>query len=329
MKKFYLIVATAVCIVSAIHLRAQTPQFTQFYHAPMAMNPAFTGTAEQYRLGLLHRQQWLGAALRLATTYAAFDANLPTISSGAGVFLTHDVAADGLLQQTALQGAYSFQLRLGNNSVLRLGLNAGLSNRSTGMANLRFTSQVRPDEPDVFEALGSDSRFFADFGTGALFYSQKFWAGVSVLHLNQPDISFLTGETATLPRLYAAHAGGKFPISTSGSGDVYLMPALLFKQQGIARQLDAGLRLAFERSPIQFGIQYRGIPLLQSFGLPRQDAVSGIIGIFRNNWQVAYSYDLPISPVNQVTSGSHEIGIVYTWATRNFRRQINVGCPVF
>jgi hypothetical protein len=68
---------------------------------------------------------------------------------------------------------------------------------------------------------------------------------------------------------------------------------------------------------------------LQSFGLPRQDAVAAIIGIYRDNWQMAYSYDLPISNMNRVTSGSHEIGIVYTWATRDFRRQTGIKCPVF
>lgn len=327
--KHCLITIIVLLLTGISALQAQSPQWTQFYHAPMVLNPAFAGTAEQYRLGLLHRQQWLGAASHTATTYAAFDANLPTIGSGAGVFLAHDAAAERLLQQMALQGAYSFRVRLSNQSVLRLGLNAGISNRRTAADNLRFTSQVRPDEPDVFEGLGSNSRFFADFGTGILFYSEKFWAGIAALHLNQPDISFLTGEMARLPRLYAAHAGGKFPLATAGSGDVYLMPAVLFKQQGIARQLDAGLRLAFERSPIQVGMQYRGIPLLQSFGLPRQDAVSGVIGFFRSNWQIAYSYDFPVSPMHQVTSGSHEIGIVYTWATRNFRRQLHVGCPVF
>lgn len=329
MRNKYLILAGIVWLCSVLHLHAQTPQFTQFYHAPMAVNPAFAGTTTQYRMGLLHRQQWLGASARMATTYAAFDANIPSINSGAGAYLTHDVAPTGQFQQIAFQGTYSFQLRLNNKYMLRMGLNAGISNRSTAINSLRFTSQVRPDEPDVFEGNGSNSRFFADFGSGILFYSAKFWAGASVLHLNQPDISFLTGESAILPRLYAAHAGGKFSFPTDGSGDIYLMPAILFKQQGIARQLDLGMRIAFERSPIQVGVQYRGLPLLQSFGLPRQDAVAGIIGIYRDNWQMAYSYDLPISNMNRVTSGSHEIGIVYTWATRDFRRQTSVKCPVF
>lgn len=329
MRNYYLTSAGLIWLFLSWSLHAQTPQFTQFYHAPMAVNPAFAGTTTQYRMGLLHRQQWLGASARMATTYAAFDANLPTISSGAGAYLTHDAAPTGQFQQIALLAVYSFQLRLNNKYMLRMGLNAGLSNRSTAINSLRFTSQVRPDEPDVFEGNGSNSRFFADFGSGILFYSAQFWAGASVLHLNKPDISFLTGESAALPRLYAAHMGGKFSFPTDGSGNIYLLPALLFKQQGAARQLDIGTRVAFERSPIQVGAQYRGLPFLQSFGLPRQDAVAAIIGIYRDNWQMAYSYDLPVSNMNRVTSGSHEIGIVYTWATRNFRRQTGIKCPVF
>lgn len=329
MNHIRLIFSICIGLIAAVCLHGQTPQFTQFYHAPMAMNPAFVGITEQYRAALLHRQQWLGAAAQTATTYAAFDANMPFVNSGAGVFLMHDVAPDGLLRQTALQGAYGFSFRLNKQYVLRMGLNAGLGNRSLTTDNLRFTSQVRPDEPDVFEGGGSNSRFFADFGAGILFYGTKFWTGAAVLHLNRPDISFLTGESAALPRLYALHAGGKFPLPTEGVGDVYLMPALLFKQQGIARQLDIGLRAAFERVPVQTGIQYRGLPFLQSFGLPRQDALAVVIGIYCSRWQMAYGYDLPLSTMSRVTSGSHEIGIVYTWATRRFRSQTGIACPVF
>jgi type IX secretion system PorP/SprF family membrane protein len=329
MKHYCLILAVVVWLVYIQHLQAQTPQFTQFYHAPMAMNPAFAGTIAQCRLGLLHRQQWLGATARVATTYAAFDANIPAVSGGLGAYLTHDVAPIAHLQQITLQGVYSFQVRINRQYVLRMGLNAGIAHRTTALNALRFTSQVRADEPDVFEGNGSNSRFFVDIGSGLLFYSEKFWAGASVLHLNQPDISFLTGEFAALPRLYAAHVGGKFSLPTDGSGDIYLMPALLFKQQRVARQLDIGLRVAFERFPLQLGVQYRGLPLIQSFGLPQQEALAAIIGIYRDNWQMAYSYDLPISNLNRVTSGSHEIGIVYTWATRRFRRQMGIKCPVF
>ncbi|MCS7017767.1 MAG: PorP/SprF family type IX secretion system membrane protein [Cytophagales bacterium] len=308
---------------------AQTPQFTQFYHAPMALNPAFAGTAEQYRLALLHRQQWLGAAARFATTHAAFDAHLPFMSSGMGIYLAHDLAPQASMQQTTLQGIYSFGVRLSKQYVLRMGLNAGVSNRSLSRSNLRFTSQVRPDEPDVFEGAGSDSRFFADIGAGCLLYGKWIWIGAAVLHLNRPDIAFLTGESAGLPRLYTVHAGTKLVLPTAGSGDVYLMPNLLFRQQAVAQQLDIGARIGFERFPVQVGIQYRGLPLQQSFGLPRHDALSAVVGIYQKNWQVAYSYDLPLSTMNRVTGGSHEIGIVYSWATRYFRQQTSVRCPVF
>lgn len=325
--KHLLLLIAIICLFK--HLEAQTPQFTQFYHTPLVINPAFAGTSEQYRFGLVHRQQWLGAALRIATTYAAFDANLPAFNSGIGTYLIHDVAADGILRQTYLQAAYSFYLRLGNTTAMQLGLNAGVGNRIASLEGLLFTSQVHPNEPDVFEGIGGSHRLFADFGTGFLFYSKTLWISIAALHLNRPDIALLAGETARLPILYAFHTGGRFSLSTAGSGKVFVMPTLFFKYQGVALQADVGIRLAFELFPLQGGLQYRGIPLKKSFGLWQQDALAAIIGLQGERWQVAYSYDLPLSSINQVSSGTHEIGIVYQWATRAFRRYHYVNCPAF
>ena len=49
---------------------AQDPQFSQFYAAPLYLNPAFAGSTGQARVGANYRNQW-----------PAIDANFNTISA--------------------------------------------------------------------------------------------------------------------------------------------------------------------------------------------------------------------------------------------------------
>ena len=37
---------------------AQDPQFSQFYAAPLYLNPAFAGSSELARVGINYRNQW-------------------------------------------------------------------------------------------------------------------------------------------------------------------------------------------------------------------------------------------------------------------------------
>ncbi|MGB5929648.1 MAG: type IX secretion system membrane protein PorP/SprF, partial [Cyclobacteriaceae bacterium] len=50
---------------------AQDPQFSQYYAAPLYLNPAFTGASGQGRAGLNYRNQWPSIDANF-TTYSAY-----------------------------------------------------------------------------------------------------------------------------------------------------------------------------------------------------------------------------------------------------------------
>ena len=57
MLRFHLLVLTIT--FSFIGLLGQDKHFTQYYAAPMTINPALTGAIQgKYRLGLVRRDQW-------------------------------------------------------------------------------------------------------------------------------------------------------------------------------------------------------------------------------------------------------------------------------
>ena len=59
MARKLLLLLTTLCTTSIWHdLKAQDPQFTQFYANPLYLNPAFAGTARCPRICMNYRNQW-------------------------------------------------------------------------------------------------------------------------------------------------------------------------------------------------------------------------------------------------------------------------------
>ena len=54
-------------------LNAQDVQFSQFYAAPLYLNPAFAGSAELARAGINYRNQWPSYPTNFVTYSGFFD----------------------------------------------------------------------------------------------------------------------------------------------------------------------------------------------------------------------------------------------------------------
>ena len=72
--KYFLVLAFILFVTQTV--TAQDPQFSQFYAAPLYLNPAFAGSSQQGRVGLNYRNQWPG-----------IDANFTTVSAFADFYL--------------------------------------------------------------------------------------------------------------------------------------------------------------------------------------------------------------------------------------------------
>jgi len=69
---------------------AQDPQFSQFYAAPLYLNPALTGATGQARAGINYRNQWPAIDAIFTTLSAYFDYFIEDKRSGVGIIITRD-----------------------------------------------------------------------------------------------------------------------------------------------------------------------------------------------------------------------------------------------
>ncbi len=343
MGKKYILTGTLLLLVRLAF--AQDPQFTQWYAAPLYLNPAFAGSALAPRLTVNYRNQW-PSITNYVTSSAGFDHFMPGINSGVGFYVLNDNQGQGQIRSTEIAGQYSYQLRLSEAANLRLGLQASYVNRNLNYFGLTFGDQFTnrgytgnpTSDPIVLQPSPKNS--YVDFSVGGLYYSDWAWIGATASHINRPAQGFFVGDNSRLPIKGNIHAGLRIPLlGFTGRGDemdreISFSPVILYKFQGKYDQLDLGAYLTY--SPMTVGVYYRGLPFKRyNQSLNNHDALAFLIGYRADKFSIGYSYDATVSTLGFASGGSHEISISYTFdpiekrarRTRQSARQLS--CPKF
>ena len=326
---------------------AQDPQFSQFYAAPLYLNPAFAGSTNQARLGINYRNQWPAIDANFTTITAFFDTYIEEKNSGVGVMLARDREGILGLQSISLAAQYAYELSITEGLSFRPGVQVALYNRSINFNKLTFGDQFDPATGDVIsptsvEALSGGNKFFPDLSFGGLFYTPRAWLGVAAHHITQPNQS-LIGEKSKLPMKTSVHTGIKFHFRPGvvGSG-IYarpsersIAPALQYRHQGKFDQMDIGAYLTLE--PLIVGMWYRGIPFKQVNNFSNNESIVLLVGFTKKGAEdilnIGYSYDYTISKLGPGSGGAHEFSLVYSWSTRDPRKppkdKLIIPCPDF
>ena len=99
-------------LVNTHSVTGQDPQFSQFYAAPLYMNPAFAGSTQQGRVGINYRNQWPAIDANFTTISAFADFYIEDKNSGVGGLLTRDYVGVVGLQSISFSLQYAYQLEI-------------------------------------------------------------------------------------------------------------------------------------------------------------------------------------------------------------------------
>lgn len=326
-------------IASAWKLLAQDPEFSQYYSAPLYLNPGFTGTASDHRFIANYRNQWPSITNGFVTYAFSYDYNLHDLNSGIGVLLMVDKAGTAGLRSTQLNFQYTYKLHVADKWVISPGLNFGVGSRNIDMDKLVFYDQLNPDQPNNPNPSspnyqGIDSKTYFDFGFGGLAYSRKIWVGVSMSHLNKPNRS-LKDDQSIIPVKTTVHGGIRIPLYNGlfkRDRVAAIAPSFVYKRQANFDQFDIGTYFLYE--PIVIGVWYRGIPITQNVADNlSQDAIVVILGFQLEKIEFSYSYDLTVSELGPSIGGAHEVALKYMLntpgAAKNKKKEKLIPCPAF
>ncbi len=323
MRRVCTLIVCLFAFLGSLELKAQDPQFSQFYAAPLYINPAFTGASQFTRFGVNYRSQWpnLDASFETFSFYA--DHFIEKYNSGIGLILTTDREGREGLRSTNVGLSYAYQLQLGDNLMFRPGIQYNLFNRSAGFQDLVFQDQINPItgviNPTVLDpsVLGRDLQTsFGDISIGGVFYSRNLFLGASLQHITEPNQS-LIDENSPLPQKFTIHGGYKISLGrgplrkdlTYTYAERSITPIFQYKEQGPFSQLDIGAFIHLE--PINFGLQYRGIPFKKFENFPNNEALIFTLGVTTNNFNIGYSFDYTLSELTIDAGGAHEFSLSY------------------
>lgn len=313
--------------------RAQDQQFTQFYAAPLTLNPALTGAFEgKYRVGTVYRDQWrkvLDAPVRTFALAAdlRFDAGKKKVKEdavGIGLLFSNDKAGivDFSTTQIAVSAAFHKSLGVNNKQYLSLGLQGGLTQRNVSYASLTFHDQFDGVTGYTFgtgENLPENNFSFTDLNLGLNYTAQmgrsaRLYAGAAFHHAGKPRTAFFEDAIAgakLYPR-YSAQVAANLPLSRDGR--ISLLPRFLVASQGPHLQVNTGanFRMAMGQyggTALHLGGWAR--PVRNSDGMAL-DALVALAGIEFNNVLIGLSYDLNLKALgaNQ-RQGAFEISVAY------------------
>ena len=314
--------------------KAQDPQLSQFFAAPLYLNPALTGTTYEDRIAGNYRLQWTGLPKGYETYAFSYDHNSSGANSGYGGFVMHDQAGSLGLAFTHAGASYAYAARIDRHRTLRVGLRLGWTTREIGMGNALFADQViRDNAPSSVESGFSEKISYFDAAFGALYHTEQFWLGASFSHINRPQQSLINQGDVRLPMRTTVNTGYKMPVDGKPfrKSESFITLAAYYKSQLKWDQLDVGAYLEYKR--LCAGLWYRGLPGLKAYapGYPNDDAVILMAG-FETTGQlrIVYSYDITISWLTPQSGGAHELSLQYEWPKRAKNRKYHaIPCPKF
>lgn len=327
---------------------AQDPQFSQFYAAPLYLNPALTGATGQARAGINYRNQWPAIDANFTTMSAYFDYFIEDKNSGIGMIITRDREGLAGLRNLTVGLQYSYQLQLTKDIGFRPGMQVAFYNRDINFDKLTFGDQFDPSSGSFLNQATAENfntysaKNFLDLSFGGVFFTKRAWLGASAWHLTQPNQS-LIGEKSPLPMKLSFHGGFKFYLKPGHVGTgVYtrkaersISPAFQYRHQGKFDQMDLGLYYTLE--PLVIGTWYRGVPFKNFDGIVNNESIVLMIGFVKigakDAINIGYSFDYTISKLTIGSGGAHEFSLVYTWPMRNPRKppkdKLIIPCPDF
>jgi len=329
-----------VCTL-AFSANAQDQHFTQFYAAPLTLNPAMTGNfAGRYRVGMIYRDQWRGVFDQPYQTYSAavdvrFDVagnNRYRDAVGIGLMFFNDEVGgiDFETNQVALSGSFHKALGYEGSQTLSGGVQLGLTKRGIIYDRLNFDDEFNSIDGFTLqtnENLPPNVISFSDLNVGLNYLLQLgkktvLNIGASMHHVLQPNVSFYPAiDTPAGPiaggdnKLFARYGGQlslQFPVGERMS----LIPRALFSKQGPHMELTAGSNLrvpidTYSGNAIQFGFWARPVGNEDnSFSL---DAIIAMVGIEWKGVLFGLSYDVNLDDLTVHKQGqqSFEFSILY------------------
>jgi type IX secretion system PorP/SprF family membrane protein len=274
----------------------QDPVSSQYMFNTLTFNPGVAGTSGMICATALNRQQWVGFKGAPATTIFNISAPIKPFNIRSGVGLLVESDNVGFDKDINISASYSYHIDLGQG-LLGIGFNAGMLNKTLDPKWVIPSGDSHtPASGDPLIPENKESSVAFDAGLGVYYKADKYYASLSVTHINQPRIKYSKGETY-VSRHYYITAGYTLQLPNPS---LELLPSVFAFSDGKVTQFSATSLVRYNKK-VWGGVSYRS-----------GDALIGMIGLeLFNGIRLGYAYDFTLSDLRKSSTGSHEFMVNY------------------
>jgi type IX secretion system PorP/SprF family membrane protein len=304
------------CVFSQVN--AQDPIFTQYFLVPETLNPGFSGFMETTNAGIIHRSQWPDLDFKVETEYAFVNTWSEKMNSGIGFSVLNHRENNTNYGLTQFNFNYAYRVELNDEWYFRPALEIGFGTKSFNFGNLLLADQINIGS-SVINPVSSDlviinDRFnFFDFSAGMVVNNENSYFGLSLKHLNKPNISFVADRNIPLNMFFSATAGYEFLVVDYL--DITLFPyetkfllSANYMNQGEYNRLDLGSSIMFKKA--FFGLSSSINPSLKTNNSHLITSVNVFAGLQYEHLKFGLSHDFNTSKIGR-TGGIYELSMTY------------------
>lgn len=330
--------------------KSQDFSYTQVFAHSSTLSPALTGLHNgQFKASMLFRSQWVRAVdqpFTMAGGYVDLRSKVPfmvTSRDAFGIGLGFVAENQGVIEYKKnsfnINAAYHKALDYSGEHTLSVGAQLGFLQNAVGYENLTFMDQFDGSgfNLSTSEDLPANMVNSLDFGMGVHYQFAReddlVSAGISMFHINSPDISFNSNDETTLDetknvlfRKYVAHVYYQASINR----DFTLTPRIVAKVQGPHQLAMVGstarIRLSgFNENAIHVGLLLQGGKTFDAaFKL---HTTSLLVGYEFNAFNIGLSYDVGL--INRYNFRSNPGNFELSLSYFGFLTDNSTGCPIF
>lgn len=315
---------------------AQDFHYSQFYNAPLHLNPALTGIFRgDIRAMGNYKSQWTDVPVDYKTVTLAVDKKFLKVTNQDGFFsggiaFNYDRAGDSKLTWANLDVNGSYTRVFSPKVILSAGAKAALIQRSFDQGNLRYDNQFDEARGQFNpllsgeEAFNTDGHVFPDFSLGINLRLQsqqtselvfrndrrtKMDIGVALHHIFTPDQAFYDDVKVPLERRLSPYVTGTLQVLPA----VDAIAGITYQNQGSF--YDELVMMLGGRVWVKNTLS-KQISLMAGMGLRRdaiQDSYWPTFEVTYNNLQVGLNYDFNTSQFDIATRnrGGMELSVRY------------------
>lgn len=289
---------TIVLLLTCVSLtRAQYDvRLSQYFQAKPYYNPASVGATEDLNILALARMEWVGIKGAPLSFFAMADMPLTLGKTQHGIGVVLLTESIGLFQNTHVGLQYAYKQKLFGGTISG-GFQIGLVNQSFDGSKVEMVESEYHQQTDEAIPTSQVSGMGFDMNFGLFYTHKKFYAGIGMAHLIEPELQLDENAYSYIGRTYNFMGGYNIQLPNPL---FELQPSVFLLTDLQSFHTDITARLEYNKM-FNGGVSYR---VNESVGI--------LFGVKIGRFQAGYAYDFPITALGQATSGSHELYVRYS-----------------